>query len=156
MPRANRRTINPREGGFTLVELLVAVTILSIGIISVGQIFAVSSRNVSFGRTETMAVGLAREIQEKILSEAFDDVISVFDDVDTDNPGTLTNPCQVWADHLRDQLGPNGRGTIQIRTAEEDPEILAGMLSVEVDISWKVDGQSFHVPLNFAICKIGI
>ena len=156
MPQTKHRNKDPRQGGFTLVELLIAVTILSIGIISVGQIFAISSRNATFGRTETMAVGLAREIQEKIMSESFDDVISVFDNVDTDNPGTLTNPCVIWGDHLRDQLGPNGRGTIQIQTAEEDAEILAGMLSVEVEISWKVGGQSFRVPLNFAMAKIGI
>lgn len=152
----NRRARNSREGGFTLVELLIAVTILSVGIISVGQIFAISSRTATFGRTETMAVGLAREIQEKIMSEAFDDVVSVFDDIDTDNPGSLTNPCQIWAAHLTDQLGPNGRGTIQIRTPEEDPEILDGMLSVEITISWMVNGQSFEVPLYFALCKIGI
>jgi prepilin-type N-terminal cleavage/methylation domain-containing protein len=156
MLRTNTSTKNLRQGGFTLVELLVAVTILSIGIISIGQIFAISSRNTTFGRTETMAVGLAREIQEKIMSEAFDDVVSVFDDVDTDNPGSLTGPCQIWANHLSDQLGPNGRGTIQIRTHEEDGEILDGMLSVAIEISWKVDAQSFRVPLNFALCKIGI
>ena len=156
MPQTNRRTRDSKEGGFTLVELLVAITILSIGIISVGQIFAISSRNATFGRTETMAVGLAREIQEKIMSESFDDVVSVFDDVDTDNPGSLTGPCQIWADHLSDQLGSNGRGTIQIHTAEEDAEILTGMLSVEVEISWKLSGQSYQVPMNFAMAKIGI
>ena len=143
-----------REAGFTLVELLVAVTILSVGILSVGQILAISSRNAVAGRTETIAVSLAREIQEKILSESVDQVGQVFDGVDTDIPGTITTPCQTWAQHLSEQLGPTGRGTIRVFDALQDPELLNGMYSVQIDIYWRSRSDTLRYPLRFAITSI--
>jgi prepilin-type N-terminal cleavage/methylation domain-containing protein len=144
-----------RRDGFTLVELLVAVTLLAIGIMSVGQIFAVSARNASFGRTETTAVSLAREIQEKILSESVEQVQTMFDGVDTADAGTVTVPCTVWANHLMDQLGPTGRGRIWVRDSTEDAELLPGMFSVEIEISWLRAGETVSVPVRFAITEIG-
>lgn len=143
------------QAGFTLVELLVAVTLLAIGILSVGQIFAVSTRNVSFGKTETSAVSLAREIQEKILSESVEQVQPMFDGVDTADGGTVTAPCAVWADHLATQLGPTGRGRIWVRDSTEDAELLAGMFSVRIEVSWLVHGDSMRVPIQFAITNVG-
>lgn len=146
-----------RQGtaGFTLVELLVAVTILSVGILSIGQIFAISSRNATYGRTETMAVGLAREIKEKIMCENFDDVKSVFNGVDTASPGTITRPCEIWAAHLSEQLGPNARGTITVNEADDDAQLREGMLGVLVEITWKADAETYQFPLNFTLTKIG-
>jgi prepilin-type N-terminal cleavage/methylation domain-containing protein len=149
------RPIRPAQEGFTLVELLVAVTLLAVGILSVGQIFAVSTRNASYGRTETTAVSLAREIQEKILSESVDQVKTMFNGVDTDNPGTVTVPCTVWAANLASQLGPHGRGQIWVRDSTEDAELLPGMFSVEIQVSWVRDGETLTVPLHFAITEIG-
>jgi prepilin-type N-terminal cleavage/methylation domain-containing protein len=141
--------------GFTLVELLVAVTLLAIGILSVGQIFAVSARNASYGRTETVAVSLAREIQEKVLSESVEQVQAMFNGVDTNDPGTVTVPCTVWAQHLADQLGSSGRGRIWVRDSTEDANLLPGMFSVEIEISWLREGETMTVPLRFAITEIG-
>lgn len=144
----------PGEGGFTLVELLVAVTILAVGILSMGQLFSVSSQNAIFSRQETEAVSLAREIQEKILSESVDQVQEIFNGVDTADPGSVTDPCDEWAVHLVEQLGPSGRGQIRVLDSDEDPEILAGMYSVRVEITWFNRGDTLSVPLNFAITRI--
>lgn len=146
---------NPRPQGFTLVEVLISVTILAVGILSIGQIFAIASRNAAFGRTETVAVSLAREISEKILSESVEQVKSMFDGVDTADPGSVTEPCLVWAEHLADQLGPTGRGRIWVRDAAADPELLAGMFSVLVEVSFVNRGDSIRVPVRFAVTSIG-
>jgi prepilin-type N-terminal cleavage/methylation domain-containing protein len=154
----NSRSIRPPrpgQSGFTLVELIVAITLLAIGILSIGQIFAVSARNASFGRTETIAVSLAREIQEKILSESVEQVQAMFNGVDTNDPGTVTVPCTVWAQHLADQLGPTGRGQIWVRDFNGDAELLQGMFSVEIEISWLREGETVSVPVRFAITEIG-
>jgi len=142
------------SAGFTLVELLVAMTILAIGILSVGQIFAISSRNAAYSRAETTAVSLVREVAEKIQSEAVDQVGALFDGVDTAVPGTVTAPCQEWANHLATQMGPTGRGRIWVRDPNEDLELAAGMLSVRIEVSWLSRGDSIRVPLQFALTDI--
>lgn len=143
------------ERGFSLVELMVAVTIIAIGILWVGQLFATSSQNTTFGRTETEAVSLAREIEEKILSESIDQIQAIFNGVDTNEPGTVTLPCQVWAAHLHDQLGPTARGRIWVLDPTQDPSILAGMYSVHIEINWVVHGDTMSVPVQFAITHLG-
>jgi hypothetical protein len=120
-----------------------------------GQLFAVSSQNASFSRQETMAVSLTREIQEKIMSESVDQVKPIFNGVDTANAGTVTAPCEVWAAHVTEQLGPNGRGRIQVLDATQDLELLDGMFSVQVEVSWLNRGDTLSVPLKFAITNIG-
>jgi prepilin-type N-terminal cleavage/methylation domain-containing protein len=142
------------EEGFTLVELMVALVILVVGILGVGQIFAFSSRSAAMSRAETTAVALAREIQEKILSESVDQVPAMFGGVDTANPGSVTLPCEEWAGHLADQLGPNGRGRIAVLDAANDPELLDGMYSVLVRVSWLANGDTLTVPIRFAITDI--
>ncbi len=143
------------EAGFTLVELLVALMMLVVGILAVGQIFAVSSRSAALGRTETTALCLAREIEEKILSESVDQVPAMFDGVDTDDPGTITLPCATWAAHIASQLGPNGRGRISVFDDVQDPEILPGMFSVQVIVTWLSHGDTLSVPVRFAVTDIG-
>jgi Tfp pilus assembly protein PilV len=134
---------------------MVAVTILAVGILSMGQLFAISSQNATFSRQETMAVSLVREIQEKIMSESVDQVKPIFHGVDTTNPGTVTAPCEEWAAHVAEQLGPTGRGTITVLDAVQDAELLDGMFSVQVEVSWHNRGDTLSVPLKFAITNIG-
>lgn len=145
-----------RRDGFTLVEMLVALTILSTGILSVAQLFIFSQRHAHDGRSETQATALAEEIREKVMSENFDDLVSIFDGVDTDLPGTVTLPCQEWATHLEDRLGTEARGQLQVLEPAEDGEIVAGMLTIVVTVSWQESGQARSLPLRFSVSQIGV
>ncbi len=145
-----------RSEGFTLVELLVALLMLSIGLLSVGRMFVFSTRHAYYGRSETIATTLAEEIREKILSENFDDIVTIFDGVDTDVPETVTTPCQEWKAHLDAGLGPHGRGRIAVHTSAEDPEIVNGMWSVAITIDWAEGAQQRSVTLHFAVSQMGV
>jgi len=134
---------------------MIALVILAVGILGVGQIFAVSGRNAAMGRAETTAVSLAREIQEKIMSESVDQVPMVFDGVDTTEPSTVTLPCEEWAAHISEQLGPGASGRLDVFDSDSDEEILPGMFSVLVRISWPSRGDTLTLPLRFAITDIG-
>lgn len=149
------RALGP-EAGFTLTELMVALVILAVGILSAGSLFVFSQRHAFSGRTETMAACLAEEIREKILSENFEDIQTIFDGVDTKYPETVTLPCQDWANHLTQGLGPSGRGILQVMHDDEDPDITDGMLSLVIDVSWQEGNQRPEVVLRFAISQMGV
>ena len=145
------------SAGFTLTEMMVALVIMAVGILSVGRIFIFSKDHAAYGRQETMAVALAEEIREKIMSDNFDDLITIFDGVDTDSPSSLTTPCQNWAHHLDDNLsGVQGRGRIEVLDETEDAEIFAGMVTVVIAISWVEGGHTESVDMRFSISKMGL
>lgn len=143
------------EAGFTLIELLVAVTILSIGILGIAQVFIVSNNHTMSGDKELAAASLAQEMREKILSETYTDVLSIFDNVDTNDPGSLTTPCQMWATHIANQLGESGRGQIDVIPDTEDPEVLPRMLGVSITLSWLETDEPKDMNLRFVITRMG-
>lgn len=145
-----------RRDGFTLVEMLVALSILSIGILAVAQLFIFSQHHAQNGRIETQATALAEEIREKVMSENFDDLVSIFDGVDTAVPGSVTLPCQEWASHLDERLGPAARGRLEVLQPFEDPEIATGMLTIVVTVSWQESGQDRSLPLRFSVAQMGV
>ena len=147
---------NRAQGGVTLTELMVSLVIIAVGILSLGRLFILSQRHAYYGRAETMAVSLATEIREKILSDNFDDVKSIFDDVDTSIEGTVTLPCAMWAQHVTDELGTTGRGEIQVYDETEDAEIVAGMVTVLITIFWTEAAVEKSVDVRFSVSKMGV
>jgi prepilin-type N-terminal cleavage/methylation domain-containing protein len=154
--RMGRLRQHRTDAAFTLIELMVAIFLLAVGILAVGRMFIMAQRHATYGRTETMAVTLAQEIREKILSKDFDDLEALFDGVDTQVPGTVTAPCQLWAAHLAAGLGPSGRGRLTVRNPTEDPEIVDGMLTVLIDVSWPENGGTKSAAMHFSLSRMGI
>ena len=144
------------NSGFTLVELLVTLVILSIGLLSVGRLFIFSNQHAYYGRSETMAVSLTSEIREKILSDNYDDIKAVFDDIDTNQPGSMNLTCQEWADHLHAEMGSSGQGLLDIYDENEDPEITTGMLTVVIEIKWQESGKNRSLVTRFSLAKMGV
>jgi prepilin-type N-terminal cleavage/methylation domain-containing protein len=146
-------TLQGSKSGFTLVELMIAVSMLAIGILGMAQVFAVADRHTAYSREETTAVYLAQEIREKILSETFTDIVSIFDNTDTEVPESVREPSQDWAQHLHDRMGPTGRGTVQVDTPADDPALANGMVGVRIVVSWREGSRTVEVPVRFAIAK---
>ncbi len=159
-PRAragSRPAARQSSAGFTLTEMMVALVIMAVGILAVGRMFIFSKDHASYGRQETMAVALAEEIREKIMSDNFDDLKTIFDGIDTNSPSSLTTPCQTWANHLEENLGGvEGRGQVEVLDETEDPEIVAGMVTVVITISWMEGGHTETVDMRFSISKMGL
>lgn len=72
------------ERGFSLVEILIALGIFSIGILAVAQLQLWNIRNNSTGNFTTMATMLARQQMETLKNET--DVTTLSSDSDPNNP----------------------------------------------------------------------
>ena len=150
-PRSNTE----RREGFTLVELMVAVFLMTVGVLAISQVMTVANRHTAYAREEMIANALAQEIREKIMSETFEDIKTIFNGVDTNNMGSVPAPAYDWATHVEDRLGPTGRGVIAVADHLDDPSLEYGMVGVTVTLSWKEGGNDVSFPLQFAVAKIG-
>lgn len=142
-----------RRAGFTLLELMIALMMLGVGVLGVAQVFAVANRHTAHAREETAAVCLAEEIREKIMSESFEDIYSIFNGVDTNDAGSIPLPAHDWATHVEDGLGIYGRGQIEVRRPEDDPGLSPGMVGVTVTMTWREGSRVVTLPLYFSVAK---
>jgi prepilin-type N-terminal cleavage/methylation domain-containing protein len=139
--------------GFSLVELMIALVLLSVGVMATAQVFAVANQHTVHAREETAGVCLAQEIREKIMSESFGDIHSIFNHIDTNVPATVPTTAATWAAHVTAELGPRGRGTVTVDTPTDDPMIPNGMVAVTVTIYWREGSRTISLPLRFNVAK---
>lgn len=153
--RTRGRPLAQSSGGFTLVELMIAVFMLVIGILGISQVFAISNRHTANARLETVANSLIQEIREKVMSENFDDIYSIFNGIDTDVLDTIPVPATDWATHVEERMGPEGRGQVDITRADDDPSLPHGMVRVTITVSWYEGSSLVEFPMEFLVAKIG-
>ena len=154
--RASRSIMRRVDVGFSLIELLVAMSLLGIGLLAIGKMVASSRRHMTYSRAETSAVSLATEIKERIFTENFDDIKPVFDNADTDDPSTINDSTDDWANHVDDLLGATGRGRVNIVDDSEDPTLPVDLVRVEIIISWSEGGTDRSLPHTILLSKVGI
>jgi len=93
------------ERGFTLVETLVAMVILTIGLVSLAELMAVSLRLQQLGRNETEAVRLAQDKVDELMMLTFGPPGPGVEDIRIVIGGSLTANV---ANHFDTQAGPDG------------------------------------------------
>jgi type IV pilus assembly protein PilV len=94
--------------GFTLIEVMVALTILSIGLLAVGamQISAINGNKAALDISE--ASFIAESKLEELLSVQFDTLVAVTNASDTSNTRYTIN----W--DVSDNAAPNNTKTIDV------------------------------------------
>lgn len=138
-------TRHPRRvRGFTLIEALVALLVLSIGLLGVAALQLTSLRNNSNSALRTQATLLAYDIVDRMRANRFaalnaDAYVVAFGD--TLDPGTVAgDDVQRWKDLIGQTL-PAGDGEI---------ERLAGTNTFVIRIQWD-DSRGQEDPLVFAL-----
>jgi type IV pilus assembly protein PilV len=155
-----RRAGQPRQGGFTLLEVLIALLVFSIGVLGSSNLIMLSARANDSAYMRSQATALAYTILDAMRSnrqaaivQGYDTAIGVF-------PGpvvcTVAAPCNsgqqaqndlnLWGTSLAAQL-PLGQGSVATLTA---PDVVTGANNVTatVTVQWgdKVAEQSFGAP----------
>lgn len=112
------------EKGFTLVESIVALLVLTIGLVSMAELLAVSLRLQVLSRNETEAVRLAQDKRDQLMSLNFDtaaeiaingvdslaaDVANYFDHVTVGESGKVVGYTRRWDV----SAGPDGSANLR-------------------------------------------
>ncbi len=104
-------TASKNQRGFSIIEMLVAIAILSIGMLAIGRMQLMTVRNTTNGNTTTEAAMLAQAKMEEVKNTA--DITTLVDEVEADidaegNAGgiytrttTITVPAAPLDDFLR-------------------------------------------------------
>jgi len=110
-----------REGGFTLIEVVVAAGILIVGLLSLAQLLGVSIRAESLARNGAEATRLAQGQLDALMKANFDSDPRVqvtptgTDSLTADVANYFTNPTPRATLRWRVSAGPAGTRVIQIR-----------------------------------------
>ncbi len=135
--------------GFTLIEVLIAITIFAIGILAVGSM-QISAINTNAGaRTYTTVVTLAKDRAEELLALPYDDA----DLVGSSDPGTPYAPA-ASADGIDndedgqiDEVGETGQVSVRWNVIEDQP--LPGTKSIRVTVTRTVGTDQRWASLDF-------
>ncbi len=132
----------PQEGGFTLLETLIAMFVFSIGLLGVMSMQVLAVRGNSFGDNNTRANTLCIEMIERIVNNA--GAINAYDNLDTRTTGgpasgVALNDYRDWSQRIQGELGPAGFGTVTIQNNLPEP----GANIVNLQVGWS-DGANLR------------
>jgi prepilin-type N-terminal cleavage/methylation domain-containing protein len=118
-----------RHGGFSLIELLIGMSILAVGLLAIAGMFSTGYMDVAGGGKTTMATTAARQLLEDIRTLPFDRLTDL-NGFNTSNTGTVPavdvalNPGRAMAINMarkwRYVLAGNGAGW-NLTSPETDP-----------------------------------
>jgi len=152
------------EGGFSLVEVILALGLLAGVLIAISGLFVVGAKQVKSGRTSSEAVAVSKEIQEDIYGWGYAQLWRTFGydgqaqsyTVDT----RACSACNAWQTTLATKLGPSAYATIEIDSvansggtrnnfADASGNILAKTVRVSVTVNWtEVSGRARSVTVG--------
>lgn len=79
-----------RQAGYNIVEVLIAIALLGVVMVSIVTLFFMGRRNVYSGKQMTKALSVGTRIEEDLSAMTNDDVLSNFGLVVTDSAGNKT------------------------------------------------------------------
>ena len=123
------------EDGFTLIEIMITLVILSIGLVALAGLQVSAIKGNTFSKRMTSAVSIANQKLEQIKNTAYDNIIS-----ESSTQITTNYPNQ-----------PSMTFTRQVTVMNNSP--LANTKTVNVTVTWS-DGSNLHsVPVTTIISQ---
>jgi len=146
-----KRDIN-NEKGFTLVEVLVAVFLLAVGMMSAASMQTTAISGNKFSKDTSLAIQLAEEMVDRIRINGGNEP-NKYNGIDTSGTCTGSDPfkgdCTQWQTRMQDpNLGlRNATGKVSVDPAAPNSEWTNGVpiprtATVEVEVKWESGGAS--------------
>lgn len=113
-PRAGRRPPPPRTtGGWTMIEMMLAITLLSIGLLAASRAILQTSTVTETLRETSLATAEGRRVIETLQATPLTDVFRMFNADPLDDPGGAgTAPGAAWAVDGLDPLPDDADGLV--------------------------------------------
>jgi type IV pilus assembly protein PilV len=138
-----------KENGFTILEVLFAISILSIGILAVASMQASAIRGNDFAGRTTNGTSLAADKMEKLIAIAFDNYEdSDLQDTDGDGDGGLDDATTGSADHYENQNDWTVFWNIS------DNSLINNTKTVSVIVTWTHRGAQKNVSMRYVVPRI--
>jgi prepilin-type N-terminal cleavage/methylation domain-containing protein len=138
MRDSERTTTSRREGGMTLIEVLIAVALLAVGVAGMVAIQVLSMRNEAIARQDNEASRVARDVLEQVQRMPFTDVLPTGGALEQpdwiSNPGYADGVIPVQVQTADGGVEDEGVYTVSWRVAD-----VAGQTSlrkVDVQVAW--------------------
>jgi type IV pilus assembly protein PilV len=154
-----RHAGRPGKGGFTLLEVLIALLVLSIGLLGIGKLMMLSARANDSAYMRSQATALAYTMLDAMRSNRQAAIVQGYDTAMGAFPGpiacTVAAPCNsgqqaqsdlnLWGTSLATAL-PQGQGSVATVVAPNG--FGANDVTATVTVQWsdKVAEQSFGAP----------
>ncbi len=137
------------QAGFTLLEVILAIAVLSFGLLAVATMQVSGIRGNAFAGDVTQGVTWAGDIAEKLLQKGLQDYNDP-DLLDSDGDGVsgLDHDSQADADHAE----THGRYQVYWNVAED--HLLEGTKTVQVIVTWDHHGTARTVTTRSVIPEI--
>jgi len=142
-----------KQEGFTLLEVIVAISILTFGILAVASMQAASIRGNSLSSAVTGGTTWAGDQVERLMALPYDDPL--LQDTDGDAAAGLNNTgfdndpdTQADADHQATE----GRYTITRTVADDTP--ITNTKTINVTVTWTDQGVQKSISLQRVIPRI--
>ena len=134
------------EKGFSLIEILIAMTVFAVGILAVGSMQITAIKGNSFAKELTKASTLAQDRMEKLISLAYADELN--NDTNDNGADGLDglDVADVTADH-RDSNNPvDGKYNIYWNIAKNSP--IDNTETIKVIITWTYNNAQKTISLT--------
>jgi prepilin-type N-terminal cleavage/methylation domain-containing protein len=143
------------EKGFTLLEVIVAISLLTFGLLGVASMQVAAIKGNAFAGGVTEATTLAGDRLEYLMTLNYDDPADsteLLDDVDGDGAPGLNDATSATADHYRTYTDENGTlYNLYWNTARDVPT--ADTTIVKVIVTWSNRGILKKVSVQCIVSK---
>ena len=145
-----------RQGGFSLIEVTLALGLLATVLISIASLFIIGGKQVHQGKSVTSATALGQTIMERIDQLPYIATYGYFGGADTStvvavNTTTTGNNANQWQSEIQSRLGPTAFGTIIVTPLGSASPLNMGSASalrVRVTVTWTELGRARSVALQ--------
>lgn len=139
-----------RDAGFTLVEVMLSLFLLSIAVMTLMSMFTYAGRSILMGKKRTEATYIGQVMLERLTNDTLEHV-ALFSGVDTRVPSTFPaegtpehTATDDWKSVMGARLHSGSYGTVTV----ENSQPVEGLTRITVTVIWPITtGRTSNVQL---------